>query len=443
MLSLIKFKKNNPAEVLSWSGYDFANSAFATTILAVIFNHYFAETVAGGPYGIPFKLLGMTVKIPGASVFQFAVALSMIAVIFAAPILGAVSDHSKNKKSFLIFFCFLGSIFTGLLFFIRQGDIVSGALFFITANFAFAAGNVFYNSLLIDIAHPDDMGKISGLGWGLGYLGGGLCLVLNLIMLKNPELLGFTPGQLKIYHTFPTVALWWIIFSIPLFIWVKERKNIISPVKINFLRAGFQRLARTYHNIRRYRQLLRFLIAYIFFNEGIETTIITASIFGAEIIGLNSVQLIGFFLIVQATAFIGSIFFGYLVDAIGNKKALLISIAVWSIIILWARFIGLFGAPVKEFYILGMLTGLVLGGSQSAARSLQASFSPPDCSGEFFGFFAVCGKFAAMLGPLIYGTVVIFTGNLRSGILVLLVLFLIGGFILYFVDEKEGIQAAA
>jgi len=442
-VNLFKFKRNNPGEILAWSSYDFANSAFATSILAVIFNHYFAETVAGGPVGIPFQLLGFTIQIPGASVFQYSAALSMAVVIIAAPILGAISDHSQNKKSFLIFFCILGTLFAGLLFFVREGDIVNGALFFIIANFSFAAGNVFYNSLLLDISHPDDMGKISGIGWGLGYLGGGLCLVLNLIMLQNPALLGFSPGEVKVYHTFPTVGLWWLVFAIPLFIWVKERKIPVPIVKINFLRAGFQRLSTTFRNIHRYKQLLRFLLAYLFFNEGIETTIITASIFGAEIIGLDSVQLIIFFLIVQASAFIGSVLFGYIVDAVGNKKALLFSIAVWSFIILWARFIGCFGDQLQEFYILGVLTGSVMGGSQSAARSLLASFTPQDSSGEFFGFFAVCGKFAAMLGPAIYGTVVVFTGNLRSGILVLLGLFLLGGVILYFVDEKEGIEAAA
>ena len=437
----IRLRKDNTGEVLAWSGYDFANSAFATSILAVIFNHYYAEAVAGGSTGTPFSILGRTIQVPGATLFHYAVVISMFLVVITAPILGAASDYSNSKKKYLAFFCMLGCIFTGLLFFVRSGDVISGAIFFIIANFAFAGGNVFYNGLLLNISHPDDMGKVSGIGWGLGYLGGGLCLLLNLIMLMKPEVLGFAPDSIKVYHIFPVVGLWWLLFAVPLFIFVKEERIRQIRERISFIKAGFSRVRKTFKEVRKYKQLVRFLGAYILFNDGIETTIITASIFGAEVIGLNATEIIVFFLIVQATAFIGSILFGYLVDAVGNKKALMISIGVWSVIILWARFIGFTGEIVREFYLLGILTGLVLGGSQSAARSLQASFTPKDKGAEFFGFFAVCGKFAAMLGPFMYGTAVLITGSLRSGILVMLVFFIAGGAILYFVDEEEGKEA--
>ena len=439
MIKILNFQRRNPGEVLSWSMYDFANSAFATSILAVIFNQYFAEKVAYGAEGTWWRILGADIRIPGVSLFHYAVVISMIMVVSTAPILGAIADFSRAKKRFLAFFCLLGCVATSLLYYIRAGDYISGGILFIIANFAFTGGNVFYNGLLLDIAHPDDMGKISGWGWGLGYLGGGLCLALNLLMLQNPGLLGLS--EVEVYHTFPVVAGWWLIFALPLFLWVREAKKMKCRREMNILKIGFARIRATFKEIKRYRQLVRFLIAYFLFNDGIETTIITASIFGAQIIGLQVAELIVFFLVVQGTAFIGSLLFGYLVDWWGNKKALLLSLAIWSIIILWARFIGFMGAPLKEFYILGIMTGLVLGGSQSAARSLLASFTPLDKGAEFFGFFAICGKLAAIFGPLILGTAVVITGNLKSGILVLLPLFIIGGIILCFVDEKEGIQA--
>ena len=434
----MKIKRDNFSEVLAWSGYDFANSAFATSILAVIFNQYFAGSVAGGAAGTDFTILGRLFNVPGATIFHYAVGISMLLVVVTAPILGAAADYSRNKKGFLGILCVLGCIFTGLLFFVREGDVLTGALFFIIANYAFAGGNVFYNGLLLDIAHPDDFGKISGLGWGLGYLGGGLCLVLNLVMLTKPGWLGLGSFEIKVYHTFPVVALWWAIFAVPLFLMVKEKAATAIRNKVNIVKIGFARVKGTFKDIRKHKQLLRFLVSYIFFNEGIETTIITASIFGAEIIGLKTEEIIIFFLVVQATAIAGSMIFGFLVDKIGNKKSLLISIAVWAVIIIWARTIGVFGSLRVEFYALGVMTGMVMGGSQSAARSLLASFTPAEKGAEFFGFFAVCGKFAAMLGPVVYGTAVLITGNLKSGILVLLVFFILGGLILFTVDEDEG-----
>lgn len=422
--------------------YDFANSAFATSILAVVFNQYYAQVVAFGAEGTVWNMFGSEIRIPGASLFHYAVAVSMLMVVLSAPVLGAMADFCGVKKRMLAGFCVMGCAATAALYFIREGDYLMGGLLFIAANYAFAGGNAFYNALLVDIAHPDDMGKVSGWGWGLGYLGGGLCLVVNLLMLKNPGLFGLAEGDLKVYHTFPVVGLWWLLFALPTFLWVRERRTIpkVVPGGENPFIVGLRRTRKTLKELKRYRQLVRFLLAYLLFNEGIETTIITASIFGAAVIGLEAAELIVFFLVVQGSAFIGSLLFGYLVDWLGNKKALLISIGIWSVVILWARFIGLFGAPVKEFYLLGILTGMVLGGSQSAARSLLGLFTPEEKSAEFFGFFAVCGKFAAMLGPAVYGTTVLITGNLKSGILVLLVFFISGGAILATVNEKEGMK---
>ncbi|MBC8204670.1 MFS transporter [bacterium] len=441
MSASFRLKRGNYGEVISWSFYDFANSAFATSILAVIFNQYYAEVAAYGPSGVILNVFGSGLRIPGASMFFIIVAISMALVTITAPIIGAMADYSASKKRWLLSLCISGAAATGFLYYVGEGDYISGGILFIIANYSFAAGNVFYNALLIDISHPDDMGKISGWGWGLGYLGGGLCLVLNLIMLKNPQLIGFREGAFEVVHIFPVVGLWWLVFSIPLFVKVREA-GVPVKLKENILKVSLARLNRTFHEVKKYRQLVRFLLAYLLFNEGIETVIITASIFAVEELSFQPSQLIVFFLIVQGSAFIGSFIFGYLVDWLGNKKALLISIMIWSLVVLWARFLGLFMAEGKEFYLLGVLAGSVLGGSQSAARALQGSFTPQGRGAEFFGFFAICGKFAAILGPAINAIVVIITGSVRSAILILLAFFIIGGIILYFVDEEEGIRAA-
>ena len=441
MLSSFRLKRGNYGEVVSWSFYDFANSAFATSILAVIFNQYYAEVAAFGPSGVMWNILGAEMKIPGASMFFIIVSISMALVAVTAPVLGAMADYSANKKRYLFTLCLTGCSATGFLYFVGEGDYLLGGALFIVANYSFAAGNVFYNSLLLDVSPSDDLGKISGWGWGFGYLGGGLCLVLNLLILQNPQLLGFPEGSFRIVHIFPVVGLWWLVFSIPLFVWVKEA-GVAVRTKANLVKESLRRVNRTFHEIRRYRQLVRFLLAYLLFNEGIETVIITASIFAAEELGFAPTQLIVFFLVVQGAAFAGSFIFGYLVDWIGNRKALLISIFIWSLVVLWARFLGIFGAEGKEFYALGVLAGSVLGGSQSAARSLQGLFTPKDRGAEFFGFFAICGKFAAIFGPAVTAVMVIITGSLRSSILVLLVFFLIGGIILSTVNEREGMEAA-
>lgn len=421
-------------EIFGWAMYDFANSAYATTILAVIFNQYFASMVAGGEKGV----LVFGFRLHGASFFTFTLSLSMAISALLSPLLGAVADFSLLKKRFLMFFCYLGILFTSLLYFVHEGDYWQGAIFFILANIGFAGGNVYYNAFLPEISTERNIGRISGLGWGLGYIGGGTLLALNLIMLKFPSLIGFPEGFFTVHHCFLSVALWWLIFSIPTFLFLKERGKGL-PQTFSF-RAGYQRLLHTFGRVKTFCQLTKFLIAYLIYNDGIETVIVMASIFGAEVLRMETGEIILYFLMIQGIAFIGSLIFGYLADWIGNKKTVMITLMVWSLIVLWAFRLGIFWEPKTEYWILGVLAGLVMGGSQSASRSLQGIFTPEANSAEFFGFYAVSGKFASVFGPLIYGILIALTGSVQSGVLSVLLFFVVGLSILWRVDEKKGME---
>jgi len=424
-------------EIFGWAMYDFANSAFATTILAVIFNQYFATVVAGGEKGV--ELFGF--HLHGASFFTFSVSLSMAISALFSPFLGAVADTSGSKKRFLIFFCYMAVLFTGLLYFVRAGNYWMGAAFFIIANIGFAEGNVFYNAFLPEISTGQNIGRISGLGWALGYIGGGTLLAINLIMLKYPEWLGFPAGYFTVQDCFFSVALWWCIFSLPTFLFLKERGERSIPFSGgNYFREGYRRLQHTFHRVKTFRELTKFLVAFLIYNDGIETVIVMASIFGADVLGMETGEIILFFLMIQGIAFFGSLLFGVIADGIGNKKTVMISLGIWSLIVLWAFRLGIFWDPKTEFWILGVLTALVLGGSQAASRSLQGVFTPDANGAEFFAFFGISGKFASVLGPLIYGILIAITGSVRSGILSVLIFFVVGMVILWTVNEKKGME---
>ncbi len=418
-------------EIFSWAMYDFANSAFATTILAVVFNVYFATVVVGAGGA---RILGF--NLPGDVLWGYVVSFSMILVCLSSPILGAIADFSRTKKKFLFFYCCLGSLFTALLFFVQKGDYFVAIIFFIIANLGFSGGNVFYNAFLPEIANKKNVGRISGLGWALGYLGGGLCLLLNLGMIQSPQLFGIPEKNfLPVRISLLSVGVWWILFALPIFFWTKkENKSQSVRSLLSYIGIGFSRLKSTFKKIKNYKQLTRFLISYLIYNDGIQTVIVMAAVFAGKELGMLQGEIIKCFLLIQGVAFLGALLFGYLADKINIKISLVITLFIWCAVVVWAFFIR----SKIEFWILGCVVGLILGGSQSASRSLFAVFVPSENSAEFFSFFAISGKFSSILGPFVYALLGQIFNSSRISILSLLVFFLVGLFILYFVDEEKG-----
>jgi MFS transporter, UMF1 family len=433
-IGFFHFRRENPKQVWAWATYDFANSAYATTILAVIFNKYYAGVVAGGAEGI--SLFGT--HIPGASVFTFFVSIAMVVIALSSPILGALSDLGRMKKHMLGIHLALGLLSTAALYFIHEGNWIAGGLLFVAGQVGFAGGNVFYNALLYDIADPEDFGKVSGIGWAWGYIGGGLLLAINLVMLQFPELIGFAKDTFTVQDCFLSVAIWWGLFSIPIF---RSLPRGVAPeqqpTKLN-LRSAIRSLSASFHHLKDLPNFSRFFFSYLLYNDGIETVIIMASIFGDQELHLSNAELISFFLMIQGVAFFGSMIFGWLADRMGNRPTILISLFGWLFLVLWAWKLGIFGNAKTEYWFLGFIAALVMGGSQAASRSLQAVLIPPHHSAEFFSFFGISGRFASAIGPLIFGLAVFITGSLRLGILSLIIFFIAGIFLLLRVNEKDG-----
>lgn len=424
--------------VWGWALYDVANSAYATTILAVIFSKYYALKVAGGELGVEFHLFSTSFHIPGPTLFTYLVSISTFVVMMISPLIGAMADESHHKKRYLAYSTIVGVIGTFLLGFVDEGEWIYGGIAFIIANLGFNAGLLFYDALLKLIAKPKEVGFISGFGWGIGYAGGGLLLLINMLMISPPQWLPIHARDIT--DTFFSVSIWWILFSIPLFLWVTEKETHFTLKVFRLWQSSVRRLVSTYRQTKQLKQTFLFLIAFLFFNNGIQTVILMASIFGESVLKMNSKSLILFFLLIQFCGFLGSLLFGWLTKWLPDKTALLLSLVVWIVVCVWTFFIGLFSSPVFEFHIIGILAGFVLGSSQSLSRSLFTKFIPNDRAAEFFGFFSVQGRLSTLIGPFVYGTILWITQSIHLAILCLLIFFVIGGILLFFVNEEKGIQ---
>jgi UMF1 family MFS transporter len=420
----------------AFSAYDFADSAFATTILSVLFNQYYAGTVAGGAQGV--VLLGM--RVPGATLYSWLISISMFFVVITGPVLGALADRQGSRVSFLSAFWLPGVLLTASLATVGPGDWARGGVLFGLAYYCFSAASIFYNALLPEVAPRERLGRASGIAWGTGYVGGGLLLVLNLIMLRDPGLLGFPEGAFTVQHCFASVAVWWFVFALPL-LWVfryERRRPRPAHVSIR-AEAGtaFRQVGRTFTSLVRRTHLLRFFLAYLIYNDGVQTVVVMASIFGAEELGMAPGQLILFFLLIQATAFLGAMGLGWLADRFGHKQVLLASVASWAVLTTWAFAVGILGNALREYWVLGGIAGLFLGGIQSCSRSMIAQWIPERREGEFFGFFSIMTRLAAVFGPLVYGALVLLTGSLRPAILSVTAFFVAGGVLLLTVRPGE------
>jgi len=414
--------KKNKRSIWSWALYDWANSAYATTIMAGFFPIFFKEYWANP-------------NNPNESTFYLGMANSIYAIVVAAiaPFLGAIADQGSKKKKFLIFFAFLGSIMTGGLCIVNQGYWQMAVLFYIIATIGFASANIFYDSLLPDITTEKNVDSVSSLGYGLGYLGGGLLFLLNVIMYLKPHLFGIPDGATAIRISFLSVAIWWIVFTIPLILFVSEANDDKSVYMGKAITMGWKQLIDTFKEIRKMRVVGLFLLGYFFYIDGVDTIVKMAVDYGMSLNFPNESLIIAL-LIVQFIAFPAALIYGWLAEKIGAKTGIMIGIIGYSII----TFLGYFMTKVVHFYVLAVLIGLFQGGIQALSRSLYTRIIPPSKSAEFFGFYNMFGKFAAIIGPALMGTVTIIYGNARVGILSILSLFILGAYFLSKVDVEEG-----
>ncbi len=415
-------KKEYRKKIISWCMYDWANSAFATTVMAAILPVYYSK-VAGA------VLPGNTATV----YWGYTTAIGLLITAFIAPILGAIADFSKIKKRMLMIFASLGILFTSLLYLVNTGDWFIASLFFIFGNVGFATSEVFYNSLLPEVAKPEDIDKVSTRGYALGYLGGGILLAINVAMLNIIEDKKFASRL-----CFVTVGIWWAVFTVPLIMNVKEtsRKNTIGR-KFNSFYVGVRRLRKTFGELKNYRELLLFLSAFWIYNDGIGTIIKMATIYGAEI-GIGTNDLIGALLLTQFVGIPFAILFGRLAGLIGTKRSIYIGLWVYTVISIGAYFM----TKGIHFWMLAFCVALVQGGTQALSRSLFASMVPSKKTAEFFGFYGMSSKFAGIFGPLIFALVGQLTGTSRLSIISLVAFFVIGGLILSRVDEEEGMRKA-
>lgn len=413
-------------KVISWALYDWANSAFATTVMAGFFPIFFKE----------YWNVGVEAT---TSTFRLGLANSIASLIIVAmaPLLGAIGDQGGVKKKFLLFFAAMGVVMTGSLFFVARGAWHIAVLIYIVGIIGFSGGNVFYDSLLISVAPSGKEDMVSALGFGLGYLGGGLLFACNVLMTLKPAWFGLTDAATAVRISFLSVALWWAIFSLPIMIWVKEPPTHRKTSGWKMVGSGLLQLKTTFAEIRKLRVVFLFLIAYWLYIDGVDTIVRMAVDYGMSL-GFPADSLIVALLIVQFVGFPAAILFGKLGEKLGTKTSILLGLGVYIGVTVWGRFMDSPG----EFYVLAVAIGLVQGGVQSLSRAFYSRIIPANRTAEFFGFYNMLGKFAAVIGPVLMGLVGVLTGNPRHSILAIAVLFLGGGIILYFVDESEGIRIA-
>ena len=377
---------------------------------------------------------------PNQSTFYLGMANSIASIVVAslAPLLGSIADQGSIKKNFLIFFAFLGVIMTGGLWMVSQGNWQMAVVFYVIATIGFASGNVFYDSLLPGLASEERVDIVSSLGFGLGYLGGGLLFLVIVFMYLKPEIFGISDGATAIKLSFLSVAVWWAVFTIPLILFVPEPKNYDAVDIKNAIQMGWIQLIQTFDEIRNMKVVGTFLLAYFFYIDGVDTIIKMAVDYGMSL-NFSGESLIIALLIVQFVAFPAALIYGQLASKVGIKTAIMIGIIAYSFI----TFLGYFITKAWHFYVLAILIGLFQGGIQALSRSLYTLIIPAEKSAEFFGFYNMLGKFAAIIGPALMGTISLVTGSARLGILSILLLFILGAFFLNKVDLDEGKRLAA
>ncbi len=368
-------------ERIAWYLYDFGNSAYASVVLLAVYSAYFKNQVVGGAEGS--RWWGLSISI------------AMLIVAITAPFMGAIADYSGTKKRFLFVFTALSVVFTGLLFFTQKGTLLMAVVFFLLAEIGYRAAQIFYDALLPEIATQEEMGRIAGTGWAIGSAGG---IVILLLIL--PPILLTKNNLLVVRSTLVVTALFFGIASLPVFLWLKERaQGKLLPAGENYLSIAFKQLRETIQTASGFKEFLKFMLAFLIYNEGVIIALDFAAILGAVLFGIQQTGLILFFILVQATNVLGALFFGNLQDRIGGKPALTLSIFLMTACIIALYF----SRTQTQFFVIGAFVGVAMAGIQSVSRAMVATFSPPGKSAEFFGFFALTGRTASFIGPAIFG----------------------------------------
>lgn len=424
----MKPEKVSKKEIFSWAMFDFANSGYTTVVLTAVFNSYFVAVIAKDAPDNSATLL-----------WTFSIAISNACILFSAPLIGAISDFSRNKKRFLFVTTLACVISTGLLSITGPGDIGLAILLIVISSFTFFSGENLISAFLPEISTPKTIGKISGYGWTLGYFGGLLVLGLCLLYINWAKAKGLDAEQF-VSHTMIIVAICFALTSMPTFFWLKERgTSQVKPANISYFKLGINRLKETWKHVHQYRDLFRFLIAMTVYYCGINTVIVLAAIYAQQSMGFETEDTILLILVVNITAAIGAFLFGLLQDKLGSIHTLTITLILW----ISAMLIAYFTTSLGMFWIVANLVGLALGSSQSAGRALVGLFSPVERNGEFFGLWGLATKLAAIIGPMVYGLITYITaGDHRLGLLSTVIFFIAGLIILLGVNEKRGIAAA-
>ena len=408
-------------EKFSWSLYDWANSVFATTVLAGFFPLFFKSFWAGDlDDATSTALLGTVSSVAG------------LIIVLIAPILGAMADLSRNKKLFLLIFALLGIISTSTLFFISYGFWEWSLIIFGLSIIGFSGANIFYDSLLIDVSSDEDRNYVSSMGYALGYLGGGILFLINVLMYLYPSYFNLNSQTEGILYSFLSVALWWFVFSMPLFLFVNQKKiNDIADFK-NPFKQSFIRVLNTFREIKKYKPVLIFLIAYWFYIDAIDTIVRMAVAYGTDL-GFDSSKLIIALIFTQFIGFPATFAYGYLAEKFGLFNMLVVGILIYILICIYSLFI----TSATDFFILAGLVGLVQGGVQSVSRTIFSRLIPQDKATEFFGFYNLIGKSAVVVGPALVGWMAYIFDNPKAGIISLLLLFIPGIIILFYVPKTS------
>jgi MFS transporter, UMF1 family len=432
--------KNDPKTIFGWCMYDWANSAYITTVAVGLLPAYFASVVVGTG--------GVTVGVTtysATTLWGFVVGGASFITFLLAPILGAVADFTSAKKRFLLFFAYTGSLFTLFLYFSKSGDVWSTLIFFLISQVCFISANVFYDAFLPQIATDDKMDMVSGKGFSYGYVGGGLQFAFSLALVAGRSKIGISLTQ-AVRIGILGAGLWWAAFTLftvrdlfeaPSTSALPERYRGWRFTPVAYAGIGVWRLVKTANRVRRFKHLALFLSSYMLYNDAIQTVLDMATIYGKEELKLSIIALLVRLLIIQAVASVGAIVFSRLAEFWGTKRAIMTTLALWSLIVVYAYFIR----TAAQFFAAGIMVGIVMAGSQALSRSFYGSMIPEKASAEFYGFYTVFSKFSAIWGPFAFAIVRQTTGSARNSILSIIVFFILGFVLLYFVDENKAGEA--